>query len=186
MKIILTGATGTIGSHALNAALSSPKVASIIALCRRSLTVQDPKLNVINHKDFSSYPDSLLDQLAGADACLFCMGTFTADRDVNYEYPLSLAKALTGRVKQQGKRMRFVYLSGALGERDLLTRVMAKGDAIRVKVSTLLGSSLAWTLGRLVLMNARVERRRSFLILRSRMRSGRVLLRSRVAFWKGE
>lgn len=186
MKIILTGATGTIGSHALNAALSSPKVTSIIALSRRALAIQDPKLNVIIHNDISSYLDSILDQLADADACLFCMGMFTADQDVNYEYPLALAKALAGRVKQQGTGMIFVYLSGALGEGDLLTRVMGKGDAIRVKVSSLLTSSLAWRLGQLILMNARAERRRSFLILRSGMRSGRLLLRSRVVFWKEE
>lgn len=132
MKVIMTGATGNIGSHTLKAVLSSEKITSVIALSRRPLDVQHPKLTTIIQKDFNSYPDSLLEQLSGAEAGLWCMGAFTADQDLNHDFPLAFARAWATKLPE--KKMRFVFLSGALREKDLVTKMMKKEEAIRVKV----------------------------------------------------
>lgn len=73
MKIILTGCTGFIGSEVLSQCIRNPSISSIIALSRRSLpeTANDPKLKTIIMKDFNSYPDSVLEDLSGADACIW-------------------------------------------------------------------------------------------------------------------
>ena len=74
MKVILTGATGFIGSEALRQCLKSPSITSIVALSRRNLpevVTNNPNLKVLMMKDFTSYPHTLLDELAGAEACIW-------------------------------------------------------------------------------------------------------------------
>ena len=71
MKVILTGSTGTVGSAVLQRCLSHPKITSVVALTRRPLDVQDPKLNNIIHKDFLKYDEKVIDQLKGAEACIW-------------------------------------------------------------------------------------------------------------------
>lgn len=73
MQVILTGSTGFIGKEVLDQCLRNPEITSIIALSRRDLPeeITNPKLSVIIVKDFNSYPDSILDQLKNADACIW-------------------------------------------------------------------------------------------------------------------
>jgi 1-deoxy-D-xylulose 5-phosphate reductoisomerase len=79
MKVILTGATGSIGAKTLQQCFSSPKITSLIVLSRRALIDGDkkeiahPKLKVVIHEDFSSYPTSLLEreEFKGAKACIW-------------------------------------------------------------------------------------------------------------------
>jgi nucleoside-diphosphate-sugar epimerase len=73
MKFILTGCTGFIGSEVLSQCIRNPTITSIIALSRRSLpeTVNDPKLKTVIMNDFKTSPDAVLDELSGADACIW-------------------------------------------------------------------------------------------------------------------
>jgi uncharacterized protein YbjT (DUF2867 family) len=74
MKFILTGCTGFIGSEVLSQCLRNPSISSVIALSRRKLPEaisNDPKLKVVVMKDFKLYPESVLLELAGADACIW-------------------------------------------------------------------------------------------------------------------
>lgn len=73
MKVILTGVTGFIGGEVLSQCLKNPAVTSIVALSRRKLleTIKDPKLEVVIMEDFNSYPEPVLEKLAGADACIW-------------------------------------------------------------------------------------------------------------------
>lgn len=73
MKIILTGSTGWIGSGVLQRCISHPSITSIVALTRRPIEVKDPKLNNIVHKDFLNYDQDVLDQLKGAEGCIWCV-----------------------------------------------------------------------------------------------------------------
>ena len=73
MKVILAGATGFIGSETLRQCLKSPSITSVVVLSRRSLpesVTSNPKLKVIMN-DFTTYPDTVLEQLAGAEACIW-------------------------------------------------------------------------------------------------------------------
>lgn len=74
MKIILTGTTGFIGTETLQQCLTNPSITSIIALSRRPLPdslTGGPKLKVVILKDFLSYPDSVLQDIKGAQACIW-------------------------------------------------------------------------------------------------------------------
>lgn len=75
MKIILTGCTGFIGSEVLAQCLAHPDISSITALSRRPLpsTPQftNPKLKVVIPQDFTTYPESILEELRGADGCIW-------------------------------------------------------------------------------------------------------------------
>ena len=71
MKIILTGSTGTVGSAVLENCINNPSVTEIVALTRRPLDVKSSKLNNIIHKDFLKYDQNVIDQLKGAEGCVW-------------------------------------------------------------------------------------------------------------------
>jgi uncharacterized protein YbjT (DUF2867 family) len=74
MKVILSGATGFIGSEALRQCLKSSSITSVVVLSRRNLedsVTSNPKLKVIIMDDFTAYPDTVLKELAGAEACIW-------------------------------------------------------------------------------------------------------------------
>lgn len=74
MKVIVTGCSGLVGSALMRQCIASDGISRVFALTRRPLpesVAKDPKVSVILHDDFSTYPPELLDQLAGAEACLW-------------------------------------------------------------------------------------------------------------------
>jgi uncharacterized protein YbjT (DUF2867 family) len=73
-KIILTGATGLVGGAALRYYISRPDITSIVVITRRAIEPEfqdNPKVTVIIHEDFESYPSDLLEKLKGAVACIW-------------------------------------------------------------------------------------------------------------------
>ena len=74
MKIILCGASGLVGGEVLSQCITNEAITSIFALTRRPLAkdlLDNPKITNILHEDFSHYPTSLAEQLAGAEACIW-------------------------------------------------------------------------------------------------------------------
>lgn len=73
MKVILLGSTGFIGNAVLNSCLTNKAITSIVALSRRHLPEEaaNPKLTVVIVENFMSYPDTVLEQLKDADACIW-------------------------------------------------------------------------------------------------------------------
>ena len=74
MKLILTGCTGFIGREVLSQCLRNPAITSVVAISRRSLpdaVIKDPKLQVVVMKDFNTYSDSVVKDMAGADAAIW-------------------------------------------------------------------------------------------------------------------
>lgn len=65
------GFTGNIGGGVLEACLRDPTVTSIIALSRRPVKVEDPKLKVIIHGDFSSYTDEIYEEALSCDGAIW-------------------------------------------------------------------------------------------------------------------
>lgn len=78
MHLILTGATGLVGSGVLDAMIKMKDVTKISILSRRPVKMaedaKDPRINVILHQDFNQYPKELLDQLEGAAGCVWALG----------------------------------------------------------------------------------------------------------------
>jgi nucleoside-diphosphate-sugar epimerase len=74
MKVIVTGCTGLVGSALVRQCVANDNISQVFALTRKPLpeaVAKSPKVTVILHNDFSTYPPELLDQLAGAEGCLW-------------------------------------------------------------------------------------------------------------------
>jgi len=114
MKVILLGATGMVGQGALRECLAHAEVESVLTLGRSTTGTEHPKLRELAHADLFDL-GSIEDQLAGYDACFFCLGTGSTGmsedqfRRINYDLPLSLAKTLS----KLNPAMTFAYISGA-------------------------------------------------------------------------
>jgi uncharacterized protein YbjT (DUF2867 family) len=114
MKVILFGATGMIGQGVLRECLRSPDVDSVLAIGRAATGVSHPKLRELVRKDLFDLAD-VADELAGYDACLFCLGVSSAGMSeqayhrITYDLTLAVARTLA----DVHKGMRFLYVSGA-------------------------------------------------------------------------
>ena len=79
MKLIVAGASGFIATEVIRQSLSIPKITSIIAIARKPVSTpsnlgknaDSSKLHSVVLNDYSSYPDDVMKQLAGADACIW-------------------------------------------------------------------------------------------------------------------
>jgi hypothetical protein len=74
MKVILTGVTGFIGHETLLQSIANPRITSIVALSRRELpdsVPKDSKLKVFILEDFTKYTPEIMEELAGAEACVW-------------------------------------------------------------------------------------------------------------------
>lgn len=78
MHLILTGATGLIGSGVLDAMLKMKDITKISILSRRPVAMaenaNDPRVNVIIHTDFLHYGRNVLSQLQGANGAVWALG----------------------------------------------------------------------------------------------------------------
>jgi hypothetical protein len=56
--------------------INTPAITTVSVLARRPVPQADghEKVKVIIQKDFSSYPDELLEQLRGAEGCVWAQG----------------------------------------------------------------------------------------------------------------
>ncbi|KAL2065726.1 hypothetical protein VTL71DRAFT_3396 [Oculimacula yallundae] len=145
MKIILTGSTGMIGTEVLTQSINNSTLTEIIVLSRRPLPAShptSPKIKTILIEDFLSYPSSVLDQLSGAEACIWALGgipsrfpDLATARKVNIDFPLAAAKAFAEKLARQlsAKIFRFVYVSGHAVDRDLSKQHRFFNDAIHIK-----------------------------------------------------
>ena len=76
MHLILTGATGLVGSSVLHYMLTNDAITAVSILSRRPVPMAEghQKAKVILHSDFHSYPNDLLEQLKGASGCVWALG----------------------------------------------------------------------------------------------------------------
>jgi uncharacterized protein YbjT (DUF2867 family) len=133
MKVILFGATGMIGQGVLRECLLDGGVESVLAVVRTPTGQRHAKLREIVHPDFLDF-SAIGDELAGYDACFFCLGVSSAGmsepdyRRVTYDVTLAAARVLAER----NPGMTFVYVSGEGTDSSERGRVMWA----RVKGST--------------------------------------------------
>jgi uncharacterized protein YbjT (DUF2867 family) len=114
LKVIITGATGMIGEGVLYESLRHPDVEKVLVITRKSCGYSHPKLKEIIHSDFSDV-SSLSNELAGYNACYFCLGvTSVGKSEAEYTrltYDLTLGFATT--LAKFNPDMTFCYISGA-------------------------------------------------------------------------
>jgi len=113
MKIIVTGATGMVGSEVIRQAIDDNDITEVIALVRKPLDFEHAKVKTIIHKDFMDY-SSLNALMATSDACIWCLGisqTQVSKQEyevITYDYTIAAAQAMLAA----NPAMTFVFLSG--------------------------------------------------------------------------
>jgi hypothetical protein len=113
-NVILTGATGMVGEGVLHECLQHPTIGKILVVGRRPCGITHPKLTELLIADFFDL-DPVADQLAGYNACFFCMGVSsvgmseTEYRKLTYTVTFNMATLLIER----NPGMTFCYVSGA-------------------------------------------------------------------------
>jgi uncharacterized protein YbjT (DUF2867 family) len=114
MNILLFGATGMVGQGVLRECLLADDVELVETVGRSASGAQNPKVREVVHQDLWHY-DAIAQQLAGFDACFFCLGvTSSGMKEADYErvtYGMTLAAAEI--LSRLNPRMTFLYVSGA-------------------------------------------------------------------------
>lgn len=114
MKVIVFGATGMVGQGVVREALADPDVDAVLLVGRSGSGVQHPKVRELLHADLSDF-SAVEQELAGYDACFFCLGVSAAGMTeaeyahVTYDFTLAAATTLA----RFNSGMTFIYVSGA-------------------------------------------------------------------------
>jgi uncharacterized protein YbjT (DUF2867 family) len=102
-----------VGQGALRECLLDPDVTEVLVVGRSPLGRQHAKIREIVHKDLYDL-SAVAPQLAGYDACFFCLGVSSAGMNqanytkVTHDLTLAVAHVLA----QQNPQMVFLYVSG--------------------------------------------------------------------------
>jgi uncharacterized protein YbjT (DUF2867 family) len=103
-----------VGHGVLRACLLDGEVTEVVTVGRSPLGVEHPKLHEVTHADFTDL-SAVAGELAGADACFYCLGVSTAGHTaevyqrVTYDFPLAAARLLAAG----NPELTFTYVSGA-------------------------------------------------------------------------
>ena len=133
MRLVIVGATGMVGGYALRYALDHPAVERVTSISRRKTGISHPKLDEVLHQDFSDCSE-LAQTLAGQDAGVFCLGTYTgtvADaemRTITVDYTVEFARVFHGSSPDAS----FSFLSGSGADptgRSRMAFARYKGEA---------------------------------------------------------
>jgi uncharacterized protein YbjT (DUF2867 family) len=114
MNVVLFGATGMIGQGVLRECLLDPEVKQILSIVRTPTGQNNAKLRELVHTDFLNYSD-IATELAGFDACFFCLGVTSAGMSeaqytqITHDFALAAATTLA----KLNPSMTFIYVSGS-------------------------------------------------------------------------
>jgi uncharacterized protein YbjT (DUF2867 family) len=113
LKVIILGASGMVGQGALRECLRDPLVTEVLSIGRNVLVQSHTKLRQLTLPDLSDL-SAIETQLAGYDACFFCLGVSSAGmnearyRTLTYDLTLAAARSLA----RLNPAMTFIYVSG--------------------------------------------------------------------------
>lgn len=102
-----------VGQGVLRECLLDPDVEQVLSIVRAPTGRREPKLRELVHKNFFDF-SAIENQLAGYDACFFCLGVSSAGmKEADYRrvtYDITLAVA--GTLARLNLAMTFIYVSG--------------------------------------------------------------------------
>ncbi|PVH80519.1 hypothetical protein DL98DRAFT_459562 [Cadophora sp. DSE1049] len=118
MHLVLTGATGLVGSAVLQTMLTTPSISKISILSRRPVAQAEghAKAKVIIHKDFAEYGEDVLEGLRDVKGVVWALGISATQvgkeeyERIHLTYPLSFARALSKTTSPSP--VTFIYISG--------------------------------------------------------------------------
>ncbi|MFZ9221354.1 MAG: NAD-dependent epimerase/dehydratase family protein [Sediminibacterium sp.] len=117
-RVIITGSTGMIGGLVLNLCLECNDISEVVALVRRAGNINHPKYKEVVVTDFLDYTNHQ-QYFKEIEIIFYCLGAYTGTvpaeefRVINYDYPLSLAKA----IHEKSPNATFCLLSGQGADR---------------------------------------------------------------------
>jgi hypothetical protein len=119
MKVLITGATGSIGGKMLQYLLLRPEITSVVALSRREVISESEKLRSLIVKDFLNLDPEILANISDADAMVWAMGTYDGSEEIDIKYPLAFQEAFVKHLSPERKqRFKYIHLSGCFCEKD--------------------------------------------------------------------
>jgi uncharacterized protein YbjT (DUF2867 family) len=133
MRLVIVGATGMVGGYVLRHALSLSTVERVTSISRRKTGISHPKLDEVLHQDFSDCSE-LAQTLAGQDAAVFCLGTYTGTvpdaemRTITVDYAVEFARVF----RSSSPVASFSFLSGSGADptgRSRMAFARYKGEA---------------------------------------------------------
>ena len=113
MNIIITGATGAVGSEVLRQALLNKDIKKITLLTRSKIEIRDKKVNVVMHNNFLDY-SNCKDLFKTHDSLIWCLGVSQSQVSkqiyevITYQYTI----ACVNEIKKQNKNLNFIFISG--------------------------------------------------------------------------
>src|SRR5438477_3902302 len=138
-RLVIVGATGMVGGHALRYALEHAAVGTVTAIGRRRLGISHAKLREVLHQDFADC-SALAAPLSGQDAAIFCLGTYTGAvsdaelRKTTVDYTIEFARVLHG----SSPNAVFSFLSGSGADQTGQSRMAFaryKGEAEKALIA---------------------------------------------------
>jgi uncharacterized protein YbjT (DUF2867 family) len=130
-RVILFGASGMIGGGVLRECLVDDAVDGVLSIGRSKTGQTHAKLKELALPDLTDYR-AVASELAGYDACFFCLGVSSAGmseadyRKITYDIAVAAARALALASPQ----MTFVFVSGAGTDANSKTMwARVKGEA---------------------------------------------------------
>jgi uncharacterized protein YbjT (DUF2867 family) len=125
LAVVLFGATGMVGQGALLECIDDPRVRAVLVIGRSSCGVTHPKVRELVRADLFHY-DDLRGELAGYDACLFCLGVASAGMDEpSYtRITLDIAASAADALGAANPGIRFCFVSGVGADPSERGRVM--------------------------------------------------------------
>jgi uncharacterized protein YbjT (DUF2867 family) len=133
MRLVIVGATGMVGGYALRHALDLPAVERVTSISRRKTGISHPNVDEVQHQDFSDC-SALAETLAGQDAAVFCLGTYTGTvsdaemRTITVDYTVEFARVF----RRSSPYASFSFLSGSGADptgRSRMAFARYKGEA---------------------------------------------------------
>jgi uncharacterized protein YbjT (DUF2867 family) len=112
-RLVIVGASGMVGGYALRYALDNSSVERVTSIGRKKVGIAHPKLTEVLHPDFADC-SALATVLAGQDAAIFCLGTYTGAvpdaelRKITVDYTAEFARVFRG----SSPGAAFSFLSG--------------------------------------------------------------------------
>jgi uncharacterized protein YbjT (DUF2867 family) len=150
MKLIIAGASGLVATEVIRQSLRNKEITTVLALARRPVSAPPgtnptdaSKLRSIVIKDYETYNEDARKEFSDADACIWTVAiTPTKSQLEKFEDVVRVCQTSTlagmrAMVEaREGKKFRFLYMSGLQAERDQSKRPRVMGEYVLMRVST--------------------------------------------------
>jgi nucleoside-diphosphate-sugar epimerase len=112
-NVLITGASGMIGSLIVQLALDDSSVEKVKVLVRNSVGISHSKLIELIHQDFLDY-NEIEDQFNDIDICFYCLGVYTGavPKEEFRKITVDFTKSFTDVLQQKSPTARICFLSG--------------------------------------------------------------------------